>query len=223
MACFAAALLAKEEVAAFPLLLLWLDHKRDRSTNRDHVALSLAAGLRVIYALAVTPDAPAGMQAGITPWHYFLAQGAVVWRYLRLLVLPFGFTVDPEIAVPAVVVGLAGWAALLLTPMVSALGKVRYWLTAGVVLLLPSSSIFPAADLAADRRMYLPMFAFAVAIALLLERVNWRWAVVAVFAAISVRPHSGVDVGRAVVARSGRSGSGQSAPQDPTVAQRATR
>ena len=31
------------------------------------------------------------------------------------------------------------------------------------ILLIPSSSIFPAADLAADRRMYLPMFAFAAA------------------------------------------------------------
>jgi protein O-mannosyl-transferase len=186
VACFAMALLAKEEVVLFPLLLLWLDHKRGRSKIAIMLALSLAAGLRVIYALAVTPHAPAGMQAGITPWHYFLAQGVVVWRYLRLLVIPFGFTVDPEIAVPSVVVGLAAWAALLLTPMVSALGKVRYWLTAGVVLLVPSSSIFPAADLAADRRMYLPMFAFAVAIALLLERMNWRWAVVAVFAALSV-------------------------------------
>jgi protein O-mannosyl-transferase len=36
-----------------------------------------------------------------------------------------------------------------------------WWFAAGLVLLLPSSSIFPAEDLAADRRMYLPMFAFA--------------------------------------------------------------
>lgn len=186
VAWFAAALAAKEEVAAFPLFLLLLDHKKDRPKIAVMLALALAAGLRVIYATAVTPGAPAGMQAGITPWHYFLAQGVVIWRYLRLLVVPYGFTVDPEIAVPSVAVGLAGWAALALTPLVKQLGRLRFWLSAGLVLLLPSSSIFPAADLAADRRMYLPLFAFAAALALLLERVRWRWAVVAVLAAVAV-------------------------------------
>jgi tetratricopeptide (TPR) repeat protein len=40
----------------------------------------------------------------------------------------------------------------------------------GFLLLLPSSSIFPAEDLAADRRMYLPLAAFAVAAALAIPR-----------------------------------------------------
>jgi tetratricopeptide (TPR) repeat protein len=190
VAWFAAALLAKEEAAAFPLFLLWLDHKRDRPKIAAMLALSLAAGLRVIYATAVTPGAPAGVQAGITPWHYFLAQGVVLWRYLRLLVAPFGFSVDPQIAIPSVLAGLAGWAAIALVPLVSRRiqrdGKLCDWLVAGFILLLPSSSIFPAADLAADRRMYLPMFAFAAAAALLLERVKWRWVVVAALAAVAV-------------------------------------
>ena len=46
------------------------------------------------------------------------------------------------------------------------------WIVAGLLLLLPSSSLFPAADLSADRRMYLPLFAFAAAAALLLARVK---------------------------------------------------
>jgi Flp pilus assembly protein TadD len=46
------------------------------------------------------------------------------------------------------------------------------WLVAGIVLLLPSSSIFPAADLAADRRMYLPLVAFATAAALWLAKAK---------------------------------------------------
>jgi Flp pilus assembly protein TadD len=41
-------------------------------------------------------------------------------------------------------------------------------------LLLPSSSLFPAADLSADRRMYLPMFAFAAAAGLMLARLPRR-------------------------------------------------
>ena len=186
VACFAAALLAKEEAAAFPLVMLWIDRKRGRGKIALMLALSLAAGARVIYALAITPGAPAGPQAGISPWHYFLAQGTVLWRYMRLLVAPFGFSVDPQIAVPSPWVGLAGWAAILAILFIKELGRIRYCWMAGIVLLLPSSSIFPAADLAADRRMYLPMFAFAAAIALVLERVSWRWVVVAVFAALSV-------------------------------------
>ena len=48
----------------------------------------------------------------------------------------------------------------------------RCYFAAGLILLLPSSSIFPAADLAADRRMYLPMLAFAAAAGLVLARVK---------------------------------------------------
>jgi hypothetical protein len=45
---------------------------------------------------------------------YFLAQGPVIWRYLRLLLFPYGFTVDPQIPVPGFLTGIAAWAALAL-------------------------------------------------------------------------------------------------------------
>jgi len=45
---------------------------------------------------------------------------------------------------------------------------------AGLILLIPSSSVFPAQDLAADRRMYLPLLGFAAVAGLLLERVKPR-------------------------------------------------
>jgi tetratricopeptide (TPR) repeat protein len=165
VAWFFVALLAKEEVAAFPLVLLFLEG-RERRTWRPILAmcaLSLAAGLRVIWATAVTPGAPAGLQAGISPWNYLLAQGSVIWRYLRLVAIPWGFTVDPEIAVPPVWLGLAAWVALAALVLVTRRSKVGSWILAGLVLLLPSSSLFPAADLAADRRMYLPLLAFTAA------------------------------------------------------------
>ncbi len=187
VAFFAAALLAKEEAAAFPLLLLWLDHKRDRPKIALMLALSLAAGVRVIYATAVTPGAPAGLQAGISPWHYFLAQGLVIWRYMRLLIVPFGFTVDPQIEVPPVWAGLGGWAAISMVPFVKSLGKLRYWLMAGFILLLPSSS-----DFSRGRSLGGPAHVSAAVClsqppgAMLLERVNWRWVVVALMAAVSV-------------------------------------
>jgi tetratricopeptide (TPR) repeat protein len=128
------------------------------------LAMSLLAGVRVIYATAVTPGAPAGFQAGISPFHYLLAQGPVIWRYLRLLVVPVGFTVDPAIAIPPLWLAILAWAGI------AALAWRWRWLLIGFILLLPSSSIFPAQDLAADRRMYLPLAAFAAAAALAIPK-----------------------------------------------------
>jgi hypothetical protein len=113
VAWFAAALLAKEECAAFPLVLAMLPERpRRRSQIAVMLGLAVAAGARVIYAAAVTPGAPAGLHAGISPWKYLLAQGPVILRYLRLLIVPYGFTVDADIHVPAVWVGVLAWAGI---------------------------------------------------------------------------------------------------------------
>ena len=188
---FALALLAKEECAAFPLALLLIapsvPHEKSATGQRWPAAaplaamllLAVAAGARVLYALSLTPGAPAGIQAGISPAGYLLAQGPVILRYLRLLVVPYGFTVDPDIAVPPFWLGLAAWAAILALAAAAWRFRCR-WFLAGLVLLIPSSSLFPAADLAADRRLYLPMVAFALAAALLLERIEPRAVALAV-------------------------------------------
>jgi hypothetical protein len=135
------------------------------------LGLAAAAGARVVYAAAVTPGAPAGLRAGISPWKYWLAQGPVILRYLRLLLVPYGFTVDAGIRVPPPWLGILAWAGL--AALAVFLWRYRrhpaaLWLLAGLILLIPSSSIFPAADLSADRRMYLPMLAFAAGAAWLL-------------------------------------------------------
>ena len=191
---FAAALLAKEECAAFPLVVAWLEWRGGKRIEWAPVAamlaLAMAAGARVIWATAVTPGAPAGVQAGISPARYLLAQGPAILRYLRLVLVPYGFTVDPDVQA-GIWVALAAWVVLL-----AAVGLLAWraggrgwttWLIAGLLLLSPSSSIFPAADLAADRRMYLPMFAFAAAAGLLLERVPARAAIVAILVVLSVQ------------------------------------
>ncbi len=176
LACFAAALAAKEECAALPLVLaiLWFAQRPRRNPwpIAAMLALSLAAGLRTIYAAAVTPGAQAGARAGIAPASYALAQGIVILRYLRLLAIPWGFTVDPDIAVPPPWLGALAWVAVATLAIIAWRRRASWglWLLAGLVLLLPSSSVFPAADLAADRRMYLPLAAFAAAAAIALSR-----------------------------------------------------
>jgi len=187
VALFACALLAKEECAAFPLALWLLDNRliakpagARRFTRWAPLTamslLSLAAGLRVIFAATITPGSQAGAQAGITPWHYALAEGTVLWRYLRLFVFPYGFTVDAEIPVPPAWLGLGAWVAL--AAALAALWRWRrdlaIWIAVAALLLLPSSSIFPVADLAPDRRMYLAMMPLAAAAALALTRIRSR-------------------------------------------------
>jgi tetratricopeptide (TPR) repeat protein len=198
VACFAAALLAKEECAAFPLVLAILP---PRPRGRSHIALMLglavAAGARVVYAAAVTPGAQAGLRAGISPWKYLLAQGPVILRYLRLLIVPYGFTVDADIHVPALWVGVLAWAGI--AALAVFLWRYRRhawatWLLAGLILLIPSSSLFPAADLSADRRMYLPMLGFAAAAGWLLTRVRTEALAVVVAVALTA-----VSIGRTQV------------------------
>jgi tetratricopeptide (TPR) repeat protein len=180
VAWFAVALLAKEECAAFPLLLVWLkwcdelpEARRSKSALAAMFALALAAGARVIRATEVIPGAVAGAGAGISPGKYLLMQGAVICRYLQLVVAPYGFTVDAEISV-GLWVAIAAWALLIAVTvwLLRCDRTCATWWIAGLILLIPSSSIFPAADLSADRRMYLPMFAFSAAAALLLARVK---------------------------------------------------
>jgi tetratricopeptide (TPR) repeat protein len=180
-AWFAAALLAKEECVAFPvfLLLLHFSRSRDRTELKPIAAmfaLSIAAGIRVLLAVQNTAGSGAGAQASITWQAYLLTQGAVILRYLRMLIVPLGFTVDAEIHAPAIWVAVFAWVGVILLAGIAAVqfsrARAGFWFLAGLVLLLPSSSIFPATDLAADRRMYLPMIGFATCAALLLERVR---------------------------------------------------
>ena len=67
--------------------------------------------------------------------------------------------------------------------------RAGFWFVAGLVLLAPSSTIFPAADLAADRRMYLPMIALSPFVALLIARWRRKWmaVVAAMLIAVSIR------------------------------------
>lgn len=154
---FALALLAKEECVFFPIFLLLFDRKRREAYLM--LALSLLAGLRTIAATQIVQGSGAGLTAGISPAQYAIAQGAVIWRYLGQIAIPLNFTIDPDLH-PPFWLGILGWVALI--------AAFRYgstYVRGGIVLLLASSSIFPAADLAADRRMYLPLIAFALAIA----------------------------------------------------------
>jgi hypothetical protein len=186
VAWFGVALLAKEECVAFPVFLLFLAMPLSRKSKAlppiaAMFALSFAAGLRVLLAAQTTAGSGAGGQAAVSWYTYLSTQGLVILRYLRMLVLPWGFSVDPEIAVHPYWLGVLAWLVILGLALAAwrkaTSTRAGIWFLGGLVLLLPSSSIFPANDLAADYRMYLPMIGFAACIGLSLHRVRLMYLV----------------------------------------------
>ena len=138
-------------------------------------AISAVAGVRVLLATASTPGSGAGPEAGISPFEYFWSQGLVIWRYIAMVFIPvWPYRIDSPIGI-----GNYWWAWLALV-VCGSLAALRFknlrsgfWLLGAFALLLPSSSIFPAADLAADRRVYLPMLALGAAIAMSVPRIGY--------------------------------------------------
>jgi tetratricopeptide (TPR) repeat protein len=179
--CFTAAMLAKEEYAAVPLLILLLDYSRGKRPNWRPLGamflIGLTLGLRTVWATFVVPGSQAGPQAGISPGGYLLAQGSTTISYLRRFLLPWGFSVDYDDTRPSLVLAIAAWIAIAALVWIACTRlrnlQAGFWVLAGLLLLMPSSSIFPAADLASDHRMYLPLFALAACAGLLLSRVNY--------------------------------------------------
>ncbi len=189
-AFFGAALLAKEEAIAFPAFLIgfdWIYRGRSFSWLRDRLRpLSamfgfavLAAG-RLFYAGSVTKGAGIGFELGeITPARYVLTQGSVIWEYLRLVAWPAGLNFDRDILLLQLG-DFSAWLAwiLLLGSITTCFwlargrGKYRqvYWLLEFFILLAPTSSFVPLADLFAERRMYLPMLSLSLAIGFLMKR-----------------------------------------------------
>jgi protein O-mannosyl-transferase len=167
VAWFGAALLSKEECVTFPFVLLLIGPRRWKPAIAM-LGMAAAVGIHTVYATSMIAGSGAGFTAGVSPLDYLAAQGAVIVRYFRLLVLPWGYSIDPQINSTRLEELLA-W--LVLIGALIYLRKNR-WFVSGMILLIPSSSVFPAADLAADRRMYLPMAAFCAGGGLLLRKVK---------------------------------------------------
>jgi hypothetical protein len=182
---FILALLSKEECVAFPFSLLLI--RRALLPAAGMLCLSVAAGCRVLLALKILHISGAGASAGISPLDYFTTQGTVILRYFRLLLVPYGFTCDPDIPVVRDWRAWVAWIAIL--GVATLLWKWNVhgkWFAGGLILLAPSSTIFAAQDLAADRRLYLPMLAFASLGGLLLSYVDRRIVISVVVALAAV-------------------------------------
>jgi tetratricopeptide (TPR) repeat protein len=182
VAWFGFALLAKEECAAFPAFLLLLHFAGSRKSAERlpivaMLALAAAAVIRVAVTAAMNPGSGAGVHAGVSPATYLTTQGVTILRYFQLMAIPVGFSVDPPVTPPAIWQALLAWGVILGAALLAWRRfkgpREGFWFLGGLILLLPTSSIFPAADLAADRRLYLPMIAFSAFAAMLLRRTTF--------------------------------------------------
>ncbi len=191
---FAAGMLAKEECTALPIMLIllpgghfWSRDHRERSSFGAMLIIACTIGIRTLFAASAIQGSGVGANAGVSPIAYLSSQGVVIWRYLRLFAIPWGFSIDPSLTRPPMWIAILAWAALAAVCLVPFRG--RFWFLMGLLLLVPSSSILPAADLAADRRMYLPMIAFCACAGVVLEAVDRRaiLAIVLALTAISIR------------------------------------
>jgi protein O-mannosyl-transferase len=205
-ALFALGLSAKVIVATLPVayLLIGLLPGPHRLLARPAKRVVLAAPF-LAYALWTTIATVAdlrGEDAGflipfLPPGRYFLTQWHVVVTYLRLLFWPTGQNVDWDFPLargltdPAVlgsglllVVLLSGAGILFLrcrtradsagaAGRAAAFGVVWFFL-----LLAPTSSVIPLADVLMEHRIYLAswgvFFAAAILVGSLVERLDWR-------------------------------------------------
>lgn len=198
---------AKEVMFSAPVMIVlydrafrlpsWRELRAPEYRDRRWFYAALMTTLLLLVALmATTPRGTSvGFNAGM-PWYEYLhSQGWAIARYLRLVVWPLGFSLDYG-ADPVPhwrgIPGLLLLAALGVATLV-AWTRVHRWgwfafLGAWFFLILaPSSSFVPiVTEIAAERRMYLPLAAVLVAVIVagdaVARRMRFSFSAVAVVA-----------------------------------------
>lgn len=180
-------------VAALPVLLLfdrcfltgsWRDVLRRRWAL--HLAVALSAAW-IVFADRTTfvaggENHNAGFSyLGVSPWEYLRSQPAILLHYLRLTFWPDVLVLDHGWQVEQAAWRVYGLGAVIVMLLAGSLIALWRWPRLGFLglsfflILAPTSSIMPIADLAFEHRMYLPLAPIIVLVVLnaawLLHRV----------------------------------------------------
>jgi tetratricopeptide (TPR) repeat protein len=185
LALFGAAVLSKQPALTLPLLLVFTDLYWVPGGLRANLRLygmlavaGLAGGIYVVRGL-LAADTVLHVQ-GMTPVTYFLTECRVVWTYVRLFFLPFGQNADPDVAVSqslldhGAILALAAWLAVV----AAAWFYRRRWPLAAfgvfmfLLLMAPTSSVIPIADVLQERRLYLPFLGLTLVCLEFLRRLK---------------------------------------------------
>jgi Flp pilus assembly protein TadD len=166
----------KESIVTAPVMVLLYDRVfvfasfKDAVASRGKLYLGLVLSWIELAALATSRHNTVGFGAGVSAWTYLLNQTRMISQYLKLTIWPHALVLDygvprlynladvlPHAALVVALLVLTG-ILLVRSPMAGFLGA-WFFLT-----LAPTSSFVPiATEVGAERRMYLPLAALAVA------------------------------------------------------------
>ncbi len=175
--------LAKAQIVIFaPLLLVYLILIEGWSVRKKEtwaaVAPSFLTGAALLFVLN-RMNAPEWVPGGSSKWHYFLTQGFAWMHYTRLFFLPIGLTADTDWTAfenwydPR---ALAGFAfVVLLFVLIRFLSRregmrpAAFGLSWYAIALVPTSSIYPLAEVVNEHRVFLPYMGLALTAVFLLD------------------------------------------------------
>ncbi|HET8549286.1 MAG TPA: tetratricopeptide repeat protein [Bryobacteraceae bacterium] len=203
LALYVAAILSKEQAVILPALFLSTDVLLFGRSPRQAVcerrklyvglAVLAAAGLAFVASVLIGATTAGFRVQGLSSYEYFLTQSRVAFLYLQLILFPVSQNADYDIPVSR---NLFDHGALLaLTGIVAGLAvawrlRRRYALAVyGIALCLiclaPTSTVIPIKDVAAERRLYLPIAGASLVVVEILLRQRPR-AIAAVGLAVVI-------------------------------------
>ena len=196
LAC-AAGFLCKAIMVTAPLVVLLYDRMfladswKEPLKRRWPLYCGLAATWGVLFALGmvqslIRPETHGSGTVGfsvstVTPMQYLLSQPGVLLHYLRLSLWPdklvFDYLWPPVTSLSDALLPGAIIVALLLIGVVLYVRNkpLGFLLLAFLLILAPTSSFIPIADLCVEHRMYLPLVCVIAALVCLIHRVLSRW------------------------------------------------
>ncbi len=182
----------KETLVTAPIALLLYDRAVLAESWREIIRKrwALYVGLFSSWAWLAANVAPAlhssrasvgFARASVTPIEYLLSQPGVLLHYLRLVVWPEALSLDHYWTI-ARDAGTIAWQGGIILALV-AWSFTSLWFRPAVgwtaftafLILAPTSSIVPIADLAVEHRMYLPSACVIVLAVVGLDRAVGRW------------------------------------------------
>lgn len=206
IAACVAGMASKESMVVAPIIVVLYDvtfgqgRWRERMKGRTILYAGLAAAWLPLAAFVASGvRTTAGLGSGVSPATYAINQLDALWRYAVLTVWPWALVLDygvPRQLSLADVTGQAAFVVMLFVVLGVTLARrsrLAFAFLCVLLALAPTSSILPiASEVAAERRMYVPLAALAACVAVGVawlaaraERVG-PWARTAVLAIASL-------------------------------------
>jgi len=194
--------LAKAQIVIFaPLLFAYLVLIERRSAKKFATWMAalpaLFAGVILLIVLN-RMNAPEWIPGGASKWHYFITQGYAWLHYTRLFFVPVGLSADSDLRPfehcfdPPALIGFAFVIAFIMLIRYLArrddMRPAAFGLAWYAIALVPTSSIYPLAEVVNEHRVFLPYMGLALAIVFILDALLPRrsFAVIVIAAILAL-------------------------------------